>query len=167
MPAFPANGDVLVIKADGSEVFAKWMVKQVVGPASYAAGGFAVDCSDKFSSILEVAYTRAFNTSGGAILRFHGGIAEVAANTFANAKFQFQAYKRVAGHAHTYDKTNTPTDSTLDTAPAGVGAGHTHGLTFTSTTSGSTSSSSAEEEVTDGSDFSARTFSFLVLGVPK
>lgn len=138
----------------------------VVGPASYATGGFPVDESSRFSSIVAVVACRRFATASGiegitVFLRINGGSGT---DTFANAKFRIMVV-RMGPHTHTYDKPDTPTGNQSAEGPLGA-VNHTHPLTYTSTVSGS-SSTNAFSEANVGTDDSAFTYEYLVFGVPK
>lgn len=64
-------------------------IVRVVGPANYAAGGFSVDCSAFFSSILAVAPARAFTTATKAAAIAQCFMpCEAGTDLYASAKFR-------------------------------------------------------------------------------
>lgn len=157
------QGNVRVRNASGAYQLVQPAVVQVVGPASYATGGFQVDCSSFFSSIVAVVFNRAFTTSGEAAEIQRMVMPGVAgSDTFANAKFR-ALISRGPAHTHTYDKTDTPTGS----SNSGLGGAdpHSHNLTFTSTASGTASATNFAEP--SGAALNTFTYEFLVWGVPK
>lgn len=142
-----------VRKADGTTVYGKWAVVRVVGPASYVAGGFQVDCSSFFSSIVAAQFCRRFSTGTGISTPAHPATpSEDGTDLYSNAKFRAIAY-RAPAHTHTFDKYNA------DTSLLGSGT------TYTSTATGGTSATQLAEAAA-GTDMSTTTYEFLVIGVP-
>lgn len=153
-----------IYNASGTFVATRRRIYQVVGPASYASGGFQVDCSAFFQSITLVIPARVIITATGATDSGQQCLAtESGANLYSAAKFQAMPYL-VAGHTHTYDKANTPTGGPSAAPSVGADANHTHALTYTATASGSTGPTFAQRS--SGSVLNDRTFEFLVEGVP-
>lgn len=159
-----ARVDTRIRDSTGAPVAAVPRVVRTVGPASYAAGGFQVDCSSFFSSIVSAIPARAFVTATLAPPAAYriAVVAEVGGNVFTAAKFQAALFW-MPSHTHTYDKADTPTGS----ASSGLAGAdpHTHALTYTSTASGAPSSFSLSE-VSNGNNVSANTYEFIVWGIP-
>lgn len=141
-------------------------VISVVGPASYAAGGFQVDASAFFSRIIAAVFTRAYNTAGGGpAARYHYNVGELGTDTFANGKFVCYVNRPLFTHTHAYDKADTPT-GTANSGAAGADP-HSHALTYTSTASaGPSATNNPLTELGNTFDISAYTYEFLVWGVP-
>ncbi|MEA3142884.1 MAG: hypothetical protein QOG31_208 [Thermoplasmata archaeon] len=87
----------------------------VTGPASYAAGGVPVDCSDKFSRIIGFGYVRQYTTASpsGVSTGLIPDPVENAAggDTFANAKFRLMLLR-----VQSYTPSGTVSAPTITTA---------------------------------------------------
>lgn len=142
-------------------------VVQVVGPGIYATGGFLVDCSAFFSSIICAVLMRTFTTLTGALpsgnTQRNALVDATAANLFATAKFNAVAVRTFSNVTPTF-------------TGAAIGGAHSCGAVAcdsshpntTTVPTGTVSQVAAQgfPEVNAAVDLSSTTYEFLVYGIP-
>lgn len=164
-----SNGQLVVSSiplsnAAGTTVYVLPGLVRVVGPVSYAAGGFSVDVSSRFSSILAVQFLRSYVTATGVSLVTRGIMpGEAGADLYSAGRFVAIAIRQSApSFTGTLGNTSTPAASAACIATCNQNHPNLSALTYTP--AGTISSSNFIES--GAADLSTNTYEFLVFGVP-